>query len=412
MLSKIIIFIAISFWLLIFYYSVLTTSGLIFRVRKENDVKNNLEEYPSVDILIPAHNEDKVLFETLDSMANLIYPGELKIYVLNDNSTDQTGDIADYFSKLYKNIFHVKVPPGFPKGKARVLNYGLSISEGEMVIVFDADNQPQPDAVLKLVTKTLENKRYAGAVGYVRTINMYKNFLTRMIGIEFLVFQLLMQCGRWQLFKLGSLTGTNMLVKRKVLKEIGGWDPYALAEDAELTMRITAKGYLLPIVPDSITWEQEPETYKVWLRQRTRWMLGNLYIVSKLIREKTLRRNANIVNAVQLISIYHLFVAMVLVSDIWFAMGILGRINVDYKIPLLIIWFESWWVYVVQLIASIVIDKEINVGNIIISMLMYFTYAQLWILLLIRAHLTQLKNRLQSKDSSTFIVWDKTVKFC
>ena len=241
---------------------------------------------------------------------------------------------------------------------------------------------------------------------------MYKNFLTRMIGIEFLVFQLLMQCGRWQLFKLGSLTGTNMLVKRKVLKEIGGWDPYALAEDAELTMRITAKGYLLPIVPDSITWEQEPETYKVWLRQRTRWMLGNLYIVSKLIREKTLRRNANIVNAVQLISIYHLFVAMVLVSDIWFAMGILGRINVDYKIPLLIIWFESWWVYVVQLIASIVIDKEINVGNIIISMLMYFTYAQLWILLLIRAHLTQLKNRLQSKDSSTFIVWDKTVRFC
>lgn len=411
MLSKILLSIAISFWLLIFYYSLLTVCGLMFRVKKEDTAKVSLGEYPSVDIFVPAHNEDKVLFETLDAMANLTYPGQLKIYVLNDNSTDQTGEIADYFARVYKNIFHIKVPPGFPKGKARVLNYALSISEGDMVVVFDADNQPQPDAVFKLVSKTLENEKYAGAVGYVRTINMYKNFLTRMIGIEFLAFQLLMQCGRWQIFKLGSLTGTNMLVKRKILEELGGWDPYALAEDAELTMRITARGLLLPVVPDSVTWEQEPETFKIWLRQRTRWMLGNLYIVSKLIKDKDLRKNANIINAVQLISVYHLFVAMVLISDIWFVLGILGYISTNYKVPLLIIWFESWWVYVVQLMASIVIDREVNIGNIIVSMLMYFTYAQLWIILLIRAHLTNFKNRLQKRDSGSFIVWDKTVRF-
>lgn len=408
MVEKIIVAITISFWFLIFYYTLLTVFGLLFKVGVENKKRcKKTREYPSVDILIPAYNEDKVLFETLDAMANLNYPGQLKVYVLNDNSSDQTGEIAEYFSKIYKNFYHIKVPSGFPKGKARVLNYGLSISNGEFVVVFDADNQPQPDAVEKLVEKVMESDKHAGAVGYVKTVNMYKNFLTRMIGLEFMVFQLVMQSGRWKLFKLGSLTGTNMLVKRKVLEEIKGWDPYALAEDAELTMRITAKGLFLPVVPDSITWEQEPETFKVWLRQRTRWMLGNLYIVSKLIRDRTLQKNANILNAVQLISIYHVFVLLVILSDIWFVLGMLGYISVNYKIPLLIIWFESWWIYVVQILSSVVVEKEINLINILTSMLMYFTYAQLWIILLIKAHLTQLKN----KNGNNFIVWDKTVRF-
>lgn len=56
---------------------------------------------------------------------------------------------------------------------------------------------------------------------------------------------------------------------------------YAIAEDAELTLRITQKGYLLPIVPESVTWEQEPEHLKILIKQRTRWLQGNLYILEK-----------------------------------------------------------------------------------------------------------------------------------
>lgn len=62
-----------------------------------------------------------------------------------------------------------------------------------------------------------------------------------MISLEFQIFQLLMQSGRWLLFQTGSLTGTNMLLRRSALEELGGYDPYAIAEDAELTLRITQK---------------------------------------------------------------------------------------------------------------------------------------------------------------------------
>ena len=260
--------------------------------------------------------------------------------------------------------------------KARVLNYGFSISKGDMVVIYDADNQPERAALIKLVEKAVEREDYAGAVGYVKTINMYKNALTRMIGLEFMVFQLLMQSGRWMLFKLGSLTGTNMLVKRKVLEEVGGWDAYALAEDAELSVRIYSKNYLLPVVASSVTWEQEPEKLNVWIRQRTRWMQGNLYLISKIIKDKKMTKGINKFNTFQMVSIYYLFVSLVIASDVWFVMGLMGKIRIDYQIPLLILWFETLWIYVVQIVTSAVVEKEINFKNIIFAVLMYFTYAQ------------------------------------
>src|SRR5690606_24851038 len=127
----------------------------------------------------------------------------------------------------------------------------------------------------------------AGAVGYVKTKNEDTNTLTRMIALEFQVFQLLMQCGRWAIFKLGSLAGTNMLLRRSVLEELGGYDVLALAEDAELTVRLTAKGYLLPVVPTSRTWEQEPEQIKTFIKQRTRWLTGNIYLLEKSLLDLT-----------------------------------------------------------------------------------------------------------------------------
>src|SRR5699024_10751243 len=106
-------------------------------------------------------------------------------------------------------------------GKSRVLNYGLSITESEYFLVFDADNQPNKDAVIELVHAAETTEDAAGAVGYVKTVNADQNLLTRMIAIEFQVFQLLMQSGRWKLFKAGSLAGTNMLLKRETLQAAG-----------------------------------------------------------------------------------------------------------------------------------------------------------------------------------------------
>ncbi|WP_268821996.1 glycosyltransferase family 2 protein [Paenibacillus tarimensis] len=393
------------FWTLLVFYSILTVAGILYR-SKPNTFKP-LEKYPSVSIFIPAHNEGKVLAETLDAMVKLEYPGELVIYLLNDNSKDETGEIADFYASTFPRIKHIHVPPGKPSGKSRVLNYGLSISDSDYICVYDADNQPEPQALKLLVERAEQVPGAVGAVGYVWTVNETKNWLTRMIAMEFKVFQLLMQSGRWLMFKTGSLTGTNMLVSRETMIKNGGWDPYALAEDADLTMTITAAGGLLPIVPESRTWEQEPETFRVWLKQRTRWMEGNLYIILKSLRKPSWFKGRTFAHSFHQLIVYVGFVLLLIISDIWFILGLLGKAGTDITTPLLILWFQSYLVYLMQLLSALTVDRSLTPKNMFIAVIMYFTYAQLFMVLLARAIYLQIKKAWKKED----VVWDKTVRF-
>lgn len=257
------------FLFLLIQYTYLSLVGLNYKLKNQHSA---VQTYPSVDVLIPAYNEGMVIKDTLEAMVRLHYPGSLKIYVLNDGSQDETGKIAAHYERMYQNVYHICVPAGHPKGKSRVLNYGLSVSHGEYFVVYDGDNQPEANAVKNLVEGVLNEVGAVGAVGTVRTLNAHHNLLTRMIAIEFQVFQLILQAGRWKAKRIGSLPGTNMLLKRSVVEALGGYDVYALAEDAELTIRITASNQAIVVVPQAVTWEQEPETLHALIRQRTRWV--------------------------------------------------------------------------------------------------------------------------------------------
>ncbi|ABR49241.1 glycosyl transferase, family 2 [Alkaliphilus metalliredigens QYMF] len=393
------------FSIIIIYYSILTVFGLYYRAKDQSS--NPLKDYPSVDILIPAHNEAKVIKKTLEAMVKLDYPGTIQIYLLNDQSQDDTGDIAEAFANTYTNIHHIRVPDGQPKGKSRVLNYGLSISKSKYFVVYDADNQPEPLS-LKLLVEAAENtQNAAGAVGYVRTVNADKNILTRMISLEFQVFQLLMQSGRWFLFKTGSLTGTNMLVKRSTLDLVGEYDVYALAEDAELTLRITNIGQRLPIVPEAITWEQEPEELKVLIKQRTRWLQGNLYLLEKMFTSFEYYKRRMLVHSLQQILVYVVFLIFLMISHGWFIAGILGYSSTTIQMPLLLTWYVSYLVYTSQLLSAQVVEKTASPINMFIGFISYFTYSQLFIFLFFRS----LFYYIRARKKGEIICWDKTIRF-
>ncbi|KHE71494.1 glycosyltransferase [Halobacillus sp. BBL2006] len=404
-IRALLMFTTVLFLILLLYYSLLTFAGLYYRTKKQPSI--HLEKYPNVDVLIPAHNEAVVIKDTLDAMVNINYPGSLHIYVLNDNSKDGTGEIIEEYDRTYQHVHHIRVPPGEPKGKSRVLNYGLEISDGEYFCVYDADNQPEPGALKKLVEVAHIEKDAAGAVGYVKTRNETKNLLTRMISIEFQVFQLLMQSGRWQLFKTGSLTGTNMLVRRSVIEDLGGYDPYAIAEDAELTLRITRQGFFLPIVPLSVTWEQEPETMSVYIKQRTRWLQGNLYIVERTLTVPGYFKGKLMVHSIHQLMVYVIFWFFLVLSYVWFLLGLLNLFSITYSIPLMLIWYVAYIVYTSQLMSAQAAENSFTPKNIFTSFLMYFTYAQLFSFLFVRSLIFYLK----AKRRKQVIGWDKTTRF-
>lgn len=393
------------FWLMLIYYSFLTLAGVIERLSKKKNIQ--LDRYPSVVILIPAHNEGVVIQDTIEAMVKLSYPGELNVYILDDNSQDDTGEIAQAFSAIFSRIHYVAVPPSKPSGKSRVLNYGLSITKSDYFLVFDADNQPDSNAVVELVHAAETTENAAGAVGYVKTINAQHNLLTRMIAIEFQVFQLLMQSGRWKVFKTGSLAGTNMLLKRSIIDELGGYDPYALAEDAELTVRIAAMKKSLPVVHDSYTWEQEPETLQIFIKQRTRWLTGNLYLLEKSLHDWSYWKGKTFIYSMQHVLTYLIFVFFLLMSNIWFVLGLLGFTVPYFDTPLILLWFLSYIVYTAQVISAMVLDKTVTLATFFVGMIMYFTFAQIFLVLLLKSGFQYSWSRITKKT----IAWDKTKRF-
>lgn len=404
-MTSLILIIMAFFWLLLIFYSVLTIAGIWFRITYKD--LDDLDDYPSVALLIPAHNEGIVLENTLQAMARLQYKGKLDIYVLDDNSHDETAEIAQDFAQVFSRIHYIPVPPGAPSGKSRVLNYGLSISNSAYFIVYDADNEPEADALEKLVKAAEKTQGAAGAVGYVKTKNSDANILTRMISLEFQVFQLLMQCGRWKAFKLGSLAGTNMLLRRSVIEQLDGYDVFALAEDAELTVRLTAKGFLLPVVPSSRTWEQEPEQVQTFIKQRTRWLTGNIYLLEKSIQHLTHWKGKTFFLSLQHLLTYLVFVLVLLFSDIFFIMSVAGYELPNMDAPLLILWFMSYIVYTSQLLSALVVDRNVSLRNVLYIFIMYFTYAQLFVILLVRSFSIYLWSRIRGNT----ITWDKTKRF-
>src|SRR5690606_4410422 len=106
----------------------------------------------------------------------------LEVVVINDNSSDRTGEIIDEYAKKYPFIktVHTK-PPNAGKGKSGALNQGLNHSTGEIIVVYDADNTPEPNALRYLALGLLKDEKAGAMVGKFRVINAKKNLLTKLI---------------------------------------------------------------------------------------------------------------------------------------------------------------------------------------------------------------------------------------
>ena len=401
----------IATWLILFYHVILTFGGYRHFVKTltEHSPDAELDEYPMVTILIPAHNEEMVIGRTVDAMARLIYPKDkLEIIVINDCSADRTGRILAEKCKKYPQLKVVTLAPPFgAKGKSNALNQGLKASRGEYIAVYDADNTPERRAVLYLVREITQNPKLGAVVGKFRTRNKEVNLLTRFINIETLSFQWLLQAGRCHFFGLTTIPGTNFIIRRSLLESMGGWNVNALTEDTELTIRIYDAGYRIYWLPHAVTWEQEPENLRVWMKQRTRWAQGNMWIIGQyLLRLFTLKDVRIGADIVYFTFTYFVFFLSVIVSDIIFITGLLGYTQLTVTGPFHVIWMLAIVLFIAETYISLSLERgEGNISNLLLTALMYITYSQLWIVLVVKAGILLVKRNFQ-KDKGFY--WYKT----
>ncbi|MGE6203891.1 glycosyltransferase family 2 protein [Guptibacillus hwajinpoensis] len=401
-------------WFMLIYHMFLMHGGFLHAMSYRKTIeywKGWDRSLPTVSVLIPAHNEEVVIRDTLEAMVKLRYPlDRLEIILINDNSSDRTGEIGDEFARNYPfiKVVHTK-PPNVGKGKSGALNQGFMASKGSIVIVYDADNTPEEDAVYYLAIG-LQNDPKAGAmVGKFRVVNGSKNLLTKFINIETITFQWLAQAGRWYWFKLSTIPGTNFAIRRSILEKLGGWDDKALSEDTELSIRVYNLGYYIRFFPAAITWEQEPEAWKVWWKQRTRWARGNQYVIGKYLLGFFKLKNKKIVlDLIYFFFTYFLFLCGVLVSDSLLVLNIFTPITLSVGPVIIVLLILALLLYLTEVLLALSIEKEtLNLTNVLIVCLMYFTYSQIWIALVVWSLCLEVKRVLFKQEAK----WYKTERY-
>ncbi|CDF59205.1 glycosyltransferase [Thermobrachium celere] len=399
-----------SIWIMLFYGGILTFFGYKYylEVRRK---KFKIDQFPFVSILVPAHNEEKVIEETVRSIMELNYPiDRFELIVIDDLSMDNTsfilGKLEDEFAGRMKVVRTNKENGG--RGKANALNVGLKHAVGELIAVYDADNRPDKRALMYLVAEINKDDTLGAVIGKFRTINKNKNLLTRFINIEGLSFQWMAQGGRWRIFNLCTIPGTNFLVRRCILDKIGGWDEKAIAEDTEISIRIYSMGFKIKFVPQAVTYEQEPENLRVWFKQRKRWVKGNIYVVYKYLLSKDMRKNRAYADVLYFFLVYVIFLAAIFISDLVFILGILTDIKVYTTGNLLLIWFLAYIMFVLEVSISLSLEKEeFTFNNIMLIFLMYFTYCKLWGIVSAQGLYSFIKDRVLNREHK----WYKTERF-
>lgn len=415
MFDNLVVFAVIGIWIIISINAILLIAGYMYYLETERREIHLLDESecPTVSILIPAHNEEKVIGRTVLSMISLNYPADkLEIVVINDNSNDRSAEILMDIKEKYPNrtikvINTTKENGG--KGKSNALNIGFQESTGDYIAIYDADNTPERDALLHLVTEIVTDSKLGAVTGKFRTRNKNVNLLTRFINIETLSFQWMSTGGRWRLFKLCMIPGTNFIVRRHIIEKIGGWDSKALAEDTEISFRIYMMGYYIKFLPNAVTWEQEPQTLAVWFKQRSRWVKGNIYVMikySKPLFDKKARRIW--FDLIYNILMYVILIINLTISDLALLLGLFGIIQLEITGFNNVVWVMAVSLFILSIFLTLTTEKgEFHFSNLLLILLMYFTYCKAWLFIAIYGFFMYIKDSVLKRETK----WYKTERF-
>ncbi|MDD5649937.1 MAG: glycosyltransferase family 2 protein [Candidatus Nanoarchaeia archaeon] len=260
-------------------------------------------KYPSVSVLIPAHNEEESIVKTINAVKNLEYKKPLEIIVLDDGSTDNTYN----YIKDIKGIKVIKFEKN--KGKAAVLNHGISIAKGELVIVIDADTYPKKEALMKMVGYFEDQT--VGAVTTVVTVDKPKTLLQKLQSLEYYA-----AFGFWHksLSAIDGLyvtPGPMSIYRKSALLKIKGYDEENITEDMEIALNLKKHGYKLACCTNTKVVTGVPKDIKSYIRQRLRWYRGAIY--NSLFKHRSMHFNSQ--NKEFGFFIFPLFVATIFIAS-------------------------------------------------------------------------------------------------
>src|SRR5258707_15150809 len=237
----------------------------------------------SFTILLPARHEERVYRETIEKVYHLHYPKAL-LQIIAICREDDPGTIAEAratIDALGDPNVQLLIFNDQPINKPHGLNLGLRIAHGDVVTIFDAEDEPHPD-ILNIINTAMLNDEVDVVQSAVQLMNHNTKWFCFLNVLEYFFWY---KSSMHFFARIGMipLGGNTVFVRRDLLEQLGGWDERCLTEDADLGMRLSlAQAHVRILYDDEyVTREETPLTIRQFVRQRTRWNQGFIQILFK-----------------------------------------------------------------------------------------------------------------------------------
>lgn len=230
---------------------------------------------PTVSVLIPAYNEERVIEASVRRVLASDYPG-VAVMVVDDGSKDRTSAIVAQAFADDPRVTLLTLENG---GKAAALNRALLQTEGEVVIALDADTQFEAETIGRLA-RWFADPRIGAVAGDARVGNRV-NLVTRWQAVEYITAQNLERRALAGFDAMTVVPGAVGAWRRTALETVGGYPEDTLAEDQDLTIAIQRAGWRVTYDPRAVAWTEAPETFRALAKQRYRWAFGTLQCLWK-----------------------------------------------------------------------------------------------------------------------------------
>ena len=272
-------YLVVVFWV----YQVVISLCSVIKFKDKKLVVNKKHKFMAI---LPAHNEQAVIGNLIDSLNNQDYDKELlDIYVIADNCTDETAKIAKEHGAIVYERFDSE-----NKTKGHALNWFLKqkIEENadyDALFIFDADN-----IVDKNFTKNMNKKLCQGeevVQGYRDIKNPTDSWITAGYALFYWTMHRFYHLARYNVGLSPLLNGTGFMVKFDVIKDTG-WDTVTLTEDIEFSLKRIIKGKRLGWATDAIVYDEQPLTFKASWSQRSRWTIGHIQCMKTYTKDLAL----------------------------------------------------------------------------------------------------------------------------
>ena len=238
---------------------------------------------PRYTVIVPLKDEAPMAAQIVRGLDALRYPRDrLQVLVVLE-ADDHATHAALIALRLAPHIRVLTCPPHGPATKPRACNVALTQATGELVVVYDAEDEPDPDQLLEAAARFAASPSHRGCLQAPLRVREQADGLRRQFALEYAALFEVVLPALSALRLPFPLGGTSNHFRRETLDDLGGWDAFNVTEDADIGLRLSASGSTLGVLC-SPTWEEAPDTLDAWMPQRTRWLKGYVQTWSTLMR--------------------------------------------------------------------------------------------------------------------------------